>query len=284
MGHMTDRRAGASFRTLPGFQGSETIPMRRILGLACTGWLLCLNPVHASNDTDPLLDTPTSSTTREPQARGVLRARNQAMLSSELAGRITAMPFADGQAFKKGDVLARFDCSAYQAQLNAANAAARAAREELGHKKQLAALNSVGRFEVALAEARQAQAAAEAQVYQVQVGRCSVAAPFDGRVVQRKARPHESVASGTPLLEVVDNSTLEINLLVPSGWMSWLKAGQHFTFTPDETGQPLQVEIKRLGARIDEGSQTLLLIGALPDDATGLLAGMSGTARFAEAP
>ena len=51
----------------------------------------------------------------------------------------------------------------------------------------------------------------------------------------------------------------------------------------DETGKPLQAVVKRLGARIDEGSQTLLLIGGLPADAEGLLAGMSGTAHFQDA-
>ncbi|MGP0172275.1 efflux RND transporter periplasmic adaptor subunit [Pseudomonas sp. NCHU5208] len=235
---------------------------------------------------DPLL-APLDQTTAnsgERQVRGVLRARNQAVISSELAGRIVEMPYSDGQSFAKGDLLARFDCSAYQAQLNAAQAAARATREELNHKKQLAALNSVGRFEVALAEARQAQAQAETQVYQVQVRRCSVTAPFAGNVVQRRAQPHESVASGAPLLEVVDNTTLEIYLLVPSSWLSRLQPGQAFEFIPDETGKPLQARIKRLGARIDEGSQTLLLIGSLPEDAKGLLAGMSGTAQFQESP
>ena len=85
---------------------------------------------------------------------------------------------------------------------------------------------------------------------------------------------------GTPLLEVVDNGTLEIYLLVPSNWLSRLQPGQTFDFTPDETGKPLKAKVKRLGARIDEGSQTLLLIGNLSDDAKGLLAGMSGTAQF----
>lgn len=262
--------------------------MPQLLRLAAiVAGLLCAQLGQASDDTsDPLLDTPvtTPSSATERTARGVLRARDQAMLSSELAGRIVEMPYADGQDVKKGEVLVRFDCSAYQAQLNAAQAAVRAAREELSHNKQLAALNSVGRYEVALAEARQAQAQAEAQVYQVQVKRCSVLAPFEGRVVQRKAQPHESVASGTPLLEIVDNRSLEVHLLIPSSWLGRLQPGEHFQFVPDETGQPLQVEIKRLGARIDEGSQTLLLIGSLPADAQGLLAGMSGSAHFAESP
>jgi len=225
-------------------------------------------------------DGDSQSAPAERQVRGVLRARDQAVLSSELTGRIVEMPFADGQRFAKGDVLVRFDCSAYQAQLNASLAAARAAREELNHNKQLAELNSVGHFEVSLAEARYAQAQAESQVYQVQVKRCSVVAPFDGRVVQRRAQPHESVANGNPLLDVVNNGTLEIYLLVPSNWLSRIKSDQPFEFTPDETGKPLSATVKRLGARIDEGSQTLLLIGSLPAGADGLLAGMSGTAHF----
>lgn len=232
---------------------------------------------------DPLLLVATGEAGSSRDIRGVLHARDQAMLSSELAGRILEMPFAEGQPFKKGDVLVRFDCSAYQAQLNAAQAGVRAASEELSHNRQLAALNSVGRYEVALAEARQAEAQAQAQVYQVQVRRCGVQAPYDGQVVQRKAQPFESVASGAPLLEIVDNRSLEIRLLVPSRWLSRLKPGEHFSFTPDETGQPLQVEVKRLGARIDEASQTLLLIASVPPTA-GLVAGMSGTAQFAERP
>ena len=233
---------------------------------------------------DPLLAGLTSpSGAAANEARGVLRARDQAVLSSELAGRILEMPFAEGQGFAKGEVLVRFDCSAYQAQLRAAEAGTRAAAEELAHNRQLAALNSVGRFEVALAEAKHAEAEAQAQVYQVQVRRCTLSAPFDGRVVTRKVQPHESVAAGAPLLEVVDNRSLEIHLLIPSRWLGKLKAGDVFTFTPDETGQPLRAEVKRLGARIDEGSQMLALIGSLPADAQGLLAGMSGTARFAEA-
>ncbi|MET1077877.1 MAG: efflux RND transporter periplasmic adaptor subunit [Pseudomonas sp.] len=263
--------------------------MQRFIGLCwAVCWVGAVGAAQAVTAADPLTSpSPPAEGVgagTAAEARGVLRARDQALLSSELAGRILELPFREGERFSQGAMLVRFDCSAYQAQLNAAQAAGRAAREELAHKKQLAALNSVGRFEVSLAEARQAQAQAEAQVYQVQVKRCNIVAPFDGQVVQRRAQPHESVAAGTPLLEVVDNRSLEIHLLVPSSWLGKLVPGQAFSFTPDETGQPLAASIKRLGARIDEGSQTLLLIGELNQPVTGLLTGMSGSAHFADAP
>ena len=235
---------------------------------------------QAATEGDPLLESAASNSGSE--VRGVLRARSQAVLASELSGRVTEIPYSEGQSFRKGDMLVRFDCSAYQAQANASGAAVRAAREELRNKQQLAALNSVGKFEVSLAEARQAQAQAEAQVYQVQVQRCQVKAPYDGQVVQRRVQAHESVASGAPLLEIVDNRSLEIHLLVPSSWLGKLKPEQTFSFVPDETGKPIDAVVKRLGARIDEGSQTLLLIASVPANTPGLLSGMSGTAHFAQ--
>lgn len=250
---------------------------RSVLGFSC---LVSLAQMAMADD--PLLDpAPAAAVSADSEARGVLRARDQAMLASELSGRIVELPFSEGESFKKGDTLARFDCSAYQAQLNAASAASRGASEELAHNKQLAALNSVGRFEVARAEAKLTETQAQSQVYQVQVKRCSVLAPYDGQVVQRKVQRYESVSAGAPLLEIVDNRSLEIHLLVPSRWMGKLKPGQTFSFTPDETGKAFSATVKRLGARIDEGSQTLLLVATLPN-ASGLMAGMSGTAHFAQ--
>lgn len=251
-----------------------------VLGLT---FVTCAVQAQPPAPDEPLLDNGAlaGASQTSSEARGVLRARDQAVLASELPGRVVELPFTEGESFKKGEVLARFDCSGFQAQLNAAQAASRGASEELAHNKQLAALNSVGRFEVARAEAKVSETQAQSQVYQVQVRRCSVIAPFDGQVVERKVQRYESVAAGAPLLDVVDNRTLEIHLLVPSRWMGKLKPGQTFSFVPDETGQPLDATIKRLGARIDEGSQTLLLVATLPD-AKGLLAGMSGTAHFAE--
>ncbi len=261
--------------------------MGRLAGLILAAWCIAsiaAVPVQAGEDRIPTSPSTTSAPLAGHQVRGVLRARDMATLSSELAGRILSMPYADGQSFDEGDVLVNFDCSAYRARLTAAQASVRVAQEELGHTRQLASLNSVGRFEVTLAEARQSQARAEAEVYAVQVERCEIKAPFGGQVVQRLVKPHESVAAGAPLLEIVDNASLEVRLLVPSSWLGWLSPGQPFSFVPDETHRPLQARVERLGATIDEGSQTLLLIGTLPGDAPGLLAGMSGNAEFGGMP
>lgn len=150
--------------------------MRRFRGwVVGLTFVTCAVQAQTPAPDDPLLDNGgAANASASSEARGVLRARDQATLASELSGRIVELPFSEGESFKKGDTLARFDCSAYQAQLNAAQAASRGAGEELAHNRQLAALNSVGRFEVARAEAKVSETQAQSQVYQVQVKRCSV--------------------------------------------------------------------------------------------------------------
>ncbi|WP_035346355.1 MULTISPECIES: efflux RND transporter periplasmic adaptor subunit [Dickeya] len=250
---------------------------------------LCLSGYQAQAwADDPLLSTTSHpalvNASADNQVRGMLVAVEQATLSSDLAGRIVDMPLREGESFKKGDLLARFDCAIYQAQLAASQAAARAAEAELSQNQQLSQLKSVGKHAVALSAARLAQAQAESQVYQIQTSRCRVSAPFDGQVVRRRAQAYESVPAGAPVLDVVNNHNLEINLLVPSRWLARLKPGLIFTFTPDETGKPLQARIVRLGARIDESSQTLSLTGVIDTKDNALMAGMSGSAHFPEQP
>lgn len=243
--------------------------------------------VNAHAD-DPLLappsQIPSSLTASDNQARGILTAVAQATLSSDLAGRIIELPFKEGESFKKGDLLVRFDCSIYQAQLAASQSAMRAAEAELSQNQQLAQMKSVGKHVVALSAARFSQAQAESQVYQIQVNRCRLVAPFDGQVVKRRAQAYESVGLGTPIVDIVNNHHLEITLLVSSRWLSVIKPGLPFTFTPDETGKPLRASVSRLGARIDESSQTLSLTGTIETKDAALIAGMSGTAHFSEKP
>lgn len=263
----------------------STLSLSSLRFLCLAGLLFCQPPAQAD---DPLLinqaNQKSEASTGNSQARGILVAVEQATLSSDLAGRIVEMPFREGAAFKKGDLLVRFDCAIYQAQLSASQAAMRAAEAELNQNQQLAQMKSVGRHAVALSAARVAESRAESQVYQIQVNRCRLLAPFDGQVVKRRAQVYESVGIGAPVLDIVNNHQLEINLLISSRWLSHLTPGMTFTFTPDETGEPLQARVARLGARIDESSQTLGLVASIDSKESGLMAGMSGTAQLPEQP
>jgi len=217
------------------------------------------------------------------EARALIEPRAEAILSSEIGGRILELPVDAGERFAKGDVLVAFDCSFHQAELRAARAELTRAARTLDNKQQLARLNSIGQLEVALAEADVAKARAQVQTRQLYVDRCRLTAPYDGRVVERPVNAYETVGKDQELLSVIAEGGLKVRLIVPSRWLAWLEPGQRFELMIDETGGSHAAEVTTIGARIDPVSQTLPLEGKLLDterEAPRLLPGMSGTARF----
>ena len=215
------------------------------------------------------------------EARGVLEPAQEAVLSAPMDGLIVALPVADGDRIAAADPLLRFDCRLRQARLAAAEAQRQAAGHTLENNRRLAAMNSVGALELAVAEAEYRRAAAEVRQAEIMVGYCAVSAPFAGRVVEVMVNAHETVAAGDDLLSVLDDADLEISLIVPSDWLVWLEPGTRFTFRVDETGAAVPAVVTALGARVDPASQSVRIAAQPAGVVGGLLAGMSGTAVFA---
>ena len=220
----------------------------------------------------------------ENRIRGLVKPQMRAVISSQIQGRIDELPFEDGDRFAKGDVLVRFDCSLYQANLNSAAAEYQARQRRHTNNAELAQLDAIASIDVRVSEAEMRKAAADVKAARVTVSRCEILAPFNGRVATREANLHENVAADQPLMTILDDSELEIELIVPSRWLRWVKPSVAFEFDVDETGQTHAAVVDRLGASVDPVSQTIRLTGVLPPGVAGVLAGMSGTARFEQPP
>lgn len=223
---------------------------------------------------------PTLSQGEETSARGIVRSTNEAWISTDLGFRVETLPFREGQAFKRGDILATFDCGDLAAEMKSAEAQLRAEQITYENNSRLAKLNAVGKFEVALSKAKADQASAALEAYQSKFSRCTIKAPFDGRVAVMRAHAYEIPDRTQPIMQIVGVSQLEIEILLPSQWLKWLKPGVGFDLKIEETGQVLPAEIQRLSAVVDPVSQTVKVIGRFTSEPTDVLPGMSGPASF----
>ncbi|GGF55149.1 hypothetical protein GCM10011332_05680 [Terasakiella brassicae] len=216
------------------------------------------------------------------QARALLQAVHQVKISSEIQAKINHLGLLEGDRFKKGDVLVGFECSLLKAHVRVKQAILKGEQKTLANKKQLMTLQSVGELEVALASAAVEKAQGELDIVRYATRQCEITAPFNGRVVKKNVNPFETVAPGDILLEILDDQTLEVALVVPSNWLSWLKPGTPFELTIDETGEQIAAKIVRTGAWIDPVSQSISVFGEINNVETtkNLLAGMSGSAVF----
>lgn len=230
------------------------------------GLLKCINPAGAEDMT----------------ARGVVQAVTEATVAIDYVARIKRLPVLEGEAFAAGDVLIVFDCRRYTAEVNAARAGARAKELVAVNNRKLAARGAMGSNEVKISEAELEKAKADVTALQVRTGSCDFKAPFAGRMVERIAQEHEIPGPNQPLIRIVDMSRLEVEAIIPSKWLNWVKSGSTFEFTVDETGETLTAKIVRMGALVDPVSQTIKAYGVLVDRSHAVLPGMSGTATFAQ--
>jgi RND family efflux transporter MFP subunit len=243
--------------------------------------VLGLMAMPAVAQTEPDLPSTTSPAKQEGgEIRALLVPASEATLSSQIAAQIQEIRVKDGERFKKGDILIMFDCAVNRAELRKAQAELQAASKTYSANQQLIKHQAVSKLELAISAAEVSKASAQVSLAKAKVEMCEVRAPFNGRVVKVQVKPFESYPVAQPLISILDDTKLKMELFVPSNWLLWLKPGQKFTVTIDETGKTYPANITGIGARVDAVSQTLALTSEIVGSHPELLSGMSGVAQF----
>lgn len=212
--------------------------------------------------------------------RGLVVPLHHARLSSRLQATIDRIGPETGEAFKAGDVLVEFDCASFEAERERARAEAAGAVASLAVKRELASSGNSSRLQAVLAETDVKKTRAAVDIAGKQVEGCRIAAPYDGRVVERLANAHETVGFRDPLIEIVADKALELRVYVPSRALRTIDKGSPLELTVDETGERMPARVIALGARIDNVSQLIEIRAEFSGDAARLLPGMSGNVTF----
>lgn len=234
-------------------------------------------PAAALPASQPLSNTASAASPLDQrEIRAQLQPSRQTTLAAEIGAKINRLPVPEGGAFREGQALVHFDCMLMRAQLNKAKAMLMASERNWQANKRLAELHSIGKVELDTSEAEVMKARAEVQSNTTVVSKCTIAAPFSGRVAEQKVREQQYVQTGQALLEILDDSSLELEFIVPSKWQAWLKIGLPFQVHIDETGKSYPAKVQRIGARVDALSQSVKIFAAINGKFSELSAGMSG--------
>lgn len=224
---------------------------------------------------------PAGSALERQDIRAELVPRQYTTIAAEIGAKISRIDVPEGGRFKAGQTLVTLDCGLQQAQSQKARAALAAADRTYTANKRLAQLNSVGKVELEVSEAEANKARAEVSLASIVLDKCRIEAPFNGRVAEQRVRPQQYVQPGQAMLEILDDSALELNFIVPSKWLVWLKPDQRFQVVIDETGKTYPAKVQRIGARVDPVSQSIKLTSVIDGNFSELMAGMSGKVLLA---
>jgi len=214
------------------------------------------------------------------EARALVVATEKVAISSEIAARVEKINFLMGEAFDKGDVLITFDCKLYKAQLEVIKADHKSAKIQLKNDKELLDMRSIGELQYQLSESALRKAEAELSIAKLNVERCNIIAPYDGKVMDVYTNVFTSIEQRQPLMDIVGDGLLEAEIVAPSNWLKWLKKGHTVKIIIDETGEILDAKIISLGVTVDAASQTIELKAQFNKKYESLIPGMSGIVKF----
>ena len=214
------------------------------------------------------------------EVAAIVQASEETTLSAQMAGRILKIHVGLGEQARAGARLLEFDCAEGQAQLLAADAEFRGARETHLARLRLQALGAAGELEVTIAAAAAEKARSQVDLRKAQLAYCHVNAPFSGRVGRLRVKAAESVQIGQAMIDLVNPVSLKIQMFVPAAWAIWLRPNLPFELKIKETGRSYAARVTKLNSRVEGVSQQLEVEARLDGNSAGLLPGIVGVAVF----
>jgi RND family efflux transporter MFP subunit len=200
-------------------------------------------------------------------APGSIEAKNTATVASRLSAVIERVMVERGDTVRRGDILVRLDGRDITAQVNATEAAARAARAQRERIESLFAKEAATKQELEQATRQDQAAAAAVSAAKSQLDYVVLRAPFDGRVTDKMAGQGDLAAPGQRLLTIQGAGALQAVASVPGGVAEPLTLGQRVQVVLDD-GSVVSSVISVLSPAADPVSRRFLVKCDLPPDST----------------
>lgn len=249
--------------------GNVVAARQSILSAPVTGRLIAVGVRVGSRvragDTVAAIDGSTYRAQQE-QARGdVARARaEEASARSALAAALARLDLARVTRARTASLAASGDVSRQT--------------YDQANSEYLAAEAAVAQARSGIGASAGAQAAASGAllVASSQLAQTLVRAPYDGTIVQKLADPGTIVVPGTPVVQLQDDSALEVDLTLPQDRAAAVRAGQEIAVRFDaavQGGAPVRGRIESVTAMEDPALRSVLVKIQLPP-VRGVMPGM----------
>ena len=198
-------------------------------------------------------------------ASGVLVSREEAAVSSEIAGyRVTRVLADIGDYVRAGQTLVQLDDTLLRSQIDQQTAlssqAEVAARQAEAQAARVAGLDGTGvlgqeQIDDRRFQAQSARAAANAQAaglrdLQTRRSRMTIAAPVAGLVLERTVRPGDLSGGGQPMFRIARDGVVELRAELAEASIATVRPGQPVQVTLP-SGQQVQGVVRLIGPNVD---------------------------------
>ena len=224
-----------------------------------------------------------------PAISGQLAPAREAVLRAQVGGSIVTLTVDKGQNVRAGQVIAKISARDLDVAMDSARAAVKSSENALtvAQSEQARTTSLVKGGALAARDLEQANnmvSAAEAQVAAAkarqrsvwqQLDDTNVKVPFAGVVSDRPAHQGDVVSPGTPILTIIDPSSMRLEALVRADEISQVRMGAVVLFRV--RGYPSQVftgRVDRLSPTADPVTRQVTIFVRIPNTGGKLIAGL----------
>ncbi len=244
--------------------------------------LITLASCGDKQEAPPMMGMPVEASTPEiktvfkkVKATGTLYPKQEINVTSEIAGRITQLPFKEGELIHQNDMLISLDDIVLKATLNRAKAASSLSQLKYERAKSLLSKGSGAQSEVD--ETLSALKINEANVAlaQTELEKTQIRAPFTGYVGITRIDSGEYIIPGQVIAQLSDINTLKLNFRVPETYYQVLKVGQAVEIEVGAfVGKKFNGKVVSIDPQIDVNGRSVLLQAEIPNASLVLRPGL----------
>lgn len=223
---------------------------------------------------------------------GALAPTGSTTVNAEIGARIESITIESGDRVEQGQIIATLATTDLQSALDERLASLDAARSQvefadsgLGKietlaKKGYATKSTLEKSRNDLQAARASLSSAQSQVALAQsaLADAVIRSPIAGVVSERMVNPGEAVAVGTKIATIVDLSSMDVEVGIPTNQIGAVKVGQTVDLQVEGFGERIfQAEVTRINPVAQSGTRTVPVYISLPNPDSRLSGGMFAT-------
>ena len=233
-----------------------------------------------------------------PVISGTLMPKEQATVRAEIGGAVLSVTAEQGQAVRKGQVLARIEAHTADEAVTSAESAVRSqeqalelARRERDRAEKLVSAGAVAeraveaaRNEVVRLESEMAGARSRLTTARKTLADATVTAPISGVVAERPVNAGDVVAPGTALYTIVVPSSIQLEASEPSEALTAIKVGAQVSFeVRGYPGQTFTGRIERVSPTADPTTRQVPIWVTVDNRSGRLVSGLFADGRVTQA-
>jgi membrane fusion protein, multidrug efflux system len=214
-------------------------------------------------------------------AVGSLRSDESVMLRPEVAGRINAIQFREGQPVTKGTVLVRLDPVVNQAEVQQARANLTLAKSKFNRAVDLAKQNFISGQAKDEAENNLKVAEAAVSLAEAHLAKTEIRAPFSGVIGLRSVSVGDYVKEGADMVNIESIDPLKVDFRVPETFFRQVQTGQPLSIALDSfPGKVYDGKVIAVNPLIDAAGRSVVIRAQVGNNESRLRPGMFARVRL----